>query len=155
MKEDPSFENVWNMEQDQFWYTNGKFDTYKFRSWSVENDKIPEERRSDAIELFKVAVFLQYTLPGIPSIFAGDEVGVCGFKDPLNRKPFPWDNMNEEILDFYKKMGSFRIINRDMFSDSRNFEIVHLDAERFVYKRGELIFNVDLKNRKYCVKIEK
>ena len=38
-----------------------------------------------------VASALQMVLPGVPCIFAGDEVGVTGMIDPLNRVTFPWD----------------------------------------------------------------
>ena len=37
------------------------------------------------------ATALQMVLPGVPCIFAGDEVGVMGMIDPLNRVTFPWD----------------------------------------------------------------
>jgi glycosidase len=40
----------------------------------------------------KIAALLQFTLPGIPSIFYGDEVGVQGYEDPINRRTYPWGN---------------------------------------------------------------
>lgn len=144
MKEDPGFENIWDMEKDSYWYDeNGKFDTYKFRKWESENDKIPEEKKELANMLHRKAVFLQYTLPGLPSIFAGDEAGTTGYKDPFNRKPFPWNNIDNNLYEFYCTMGKFRISYRENFADSRNFEIILIDDEKIVYKRGELIFIVN------------
>ena len=39
-----------------------------------------------------------------PTVYYGDEAGVCGFTDPDNRRTYPWGNENRELLDFYKKM---------------------------------------------------
>ncbi len=63
---------------------------------------------SNAVNRVKFAVTLQYTLPGVPSIYYGDEVGAEGYGDPFCRGSFPWGNINNELLDFYKKIGKFR-----------------------------------------------
>lgn len=153
MKQDPNFENVWSMEQDGFWYSNGMFDTYKFRSWERAYDELPEDRRVLAKSLQKVAVFMQYTLPGIPSIFAGDEVFVTGYKDPFNRKSFPWDNIDKEILDFYIQMGTFRAENRKAFADSANFRVEEANEKSFIYRRGNLRFKIDLDKMSFTVEV--
>ncbi len=41
--------------------------------------------------LVKLAYFIIFTFLGAPAIYYGDEVGLTGEKDPLNRKAFPWD----------------------------------------------------------------
>lgn len=56
----------------------------------------------------KTAVLLQYTLYGVPSVYYGDEIGMQGYTDPLNRKAFSWDCIDNEILDFYQKLGKIR-----------------------------------------------
>ena len=147
MKEDPSFENVWSMEDDLFWFVYGIFDTFKFRKWEVENDKIVGEKLLLAKKMQKVAVFLQYTLPGLPAIFAGDEIGIMGFKDPMNRKTMTWDNFDYDTFNFYIQMGQFRTENKAIFADSRNFtspEVVK-GNEIWQYKRREINCIVDLK----------
>ena len=55
-----------------------------------------------------MATFLQFTLPGIPSIFYGDEVGLQGFRDPYCRMGYPYGNEDNEILDFYMQLGNIR-----------------------------------------------
>ena len=147
MKEDPSFENVWSMEDDLFWFVYGIFDTFKFRKWEVENDKIVGEKLLLAKKMQKVAVFLQYTLPGLPAIFAGDEIGIMGFKDPMNRKTMTWDDFDYDTFNFYIQMGQFRTENKAIFADSRNFtspEVVK-ENEIWQYKRREINCIVDLK----------
>ena len=56
----------------------------------------------------KLAAVLQYTLPGIPSLFYGDEAGVQGFSDPFCRAAYPWGNEDKELVEFYSLLGNFR-----------------------------------------------
>lgn len=50
------------------------------------------------------AVVIQMTWPGAPTVYYGDEVGVCGFTDPDNRRTYPWGRENQELLAFHKIM---------------------------------------------------
>ena len=143
MKESESYENVWDMEKDPYWLdSRGNFDTLKFRSWEAKHDKIPDDKKALVEEMVRITVFLQYTLPGLPSIFAGDEAGATGYKDPFNRKPFPWNNIDKDSYNLYKTMGKFRIGYRNVFS-SYDFEFISINSERVVYKRENLIFIVN------------
>ena len=56
----------------------------------------------------KIASTLQFFLPGIPSIYYGDESGMQGYEDPLCRRPMNWNNQDTEILGHYKKLGELR-----------------------------------------------
>lgn len=71
----------------------------------------------EAIAKLKMATLLQYTLPGVPCVYYGDEVGLEGFEDPFNRRCFPWENRNREILRWYKKLGKIRTEERPIFAD--------------------------------------
>jgi neopullulanase len=44
----------------------------------------------------RLAVLLQATLPGAPSVYYGDEVGLVGGNDPECRGAFPWDRTSWE-----------------------------------------------------------
>lgn len=55
-----------------------------------------------------LASVLQYTLPGIPSLYYGDEAGVEGYGDPFCRSAFPWGNESEELTNHYKELGKLR-----------------------------------------------
>ena len=74
----------------------------------IAHIKMSEEEKSRGIKLLKMAYTILATLPGIPAIFYGDEVGLEGYKDPFNRRPFPWNNTNEDLLSFYRKIGNIR-----------------------------------------------
>jgi pullulanase len=63
---------------------------------------------NDDIDLLKLAVVLQMTLPGVPMIYYGDEVGLTGGKDPLNRKTYPWGKENKDIFEVYRILTNLR-----------------------------------------------
>lgn len=54
--------------------------------------------------VMRAAVVIQMTWVGAPAIYYGDEVGLCGFTDPDNRRPYPWGNEDREMLEFHKEM---------------------------------------------------
>ena len=56
----------------------------------------------------KLASALQYVLPGVPCVFYGDEAGVQGCEDPLNRVTYPWGREDGDLLDHYRMLGTFR-----------------------------------------------
>lgn len=54
--------------------------------------------------IFREAVMIQMTWPGAPTIYYGDEAGVCGFTDPDNRRTYPWGNEDMELIEFHRYM---------------------------------------------------
>lgn len=82
--------------------------------------KLPDSEYEKAKKKLYLASVLQFTLPGIPSIFYGDEAGIQGFDDPINRRPYPWGSEDKEILTHYKKLGRIRRENRAVFSGGFN-----------------------------------
>lgn len=82
--------------------------------------KLSDSEYEKAKKKLYLASVLQFTLPGIPSIFYGDEAGLQGFDDPINRRPYPWGSEDKEILDHYRKLGRIRRENRAVFSGGFN-----------------------------------
>ncbi len=78
------------------------------RQWQYEHNTLSDEDYRKGIELLKLASLLQYTLPGVPSVYYGDEIGLQGMKDPFNRACMPWDNVNEKLLRWYRRLGEIR-----------------------------------------------
>ena len=66
-----------------------------------------EEYRQAKSKL-RVASLLQFTLPGVPCIYYGDEAGVEGFEDPFNRRCYPWGTEDMELRDWYKRLLATR-----------------------------------------------
>ncbi len=60
------------------------------------------------IALMKCAMVLQFFLPGIPSIYYGDEAGMEGYRDPFNRRCYPWGRENLGLIEFTKQLARVR-----------------------------------------------
>ncbi|MDE5932949.1 MAG: glycoside hydrolase family 13 protein [Lachnospiraceae bacterium] len=57
---------------------------------------------------YKLAVLFQMTFPGIPSVFYGDEKGICGIREEEYRAPMRWNTGDENLFTFYKKAIALR-----------------------------------------------
>ncbi len=66
------------------------------------------EQRELAFERLKLAAFLQYTLPGCPCIYYGDEAGMEGCKDPFNRGCFPWGREDGRFVELFRTLGQLK-----------------------------------------------
>ncbi len=85
------------------------------RSWQAEQ-KMTELQLETAKKRLYIAALLQYTLPGIPSLYYGDEAGMEGYGDPFCRGFYPWGKEDVYLVEYYKKLGRFRR-NTEAFSD--------------------------------------
>lgn len=54
--------------------------------------------------VMREAVMIQMTWPGAPTLYYGDEAGVCGWTDPDSRRTFPWGHEDFEMMDFHRYM---------------------------------------------------
>lgn len=70
--------------------------------------RLPDEQYSRAKARLKLAVLMQMTLPGVPSIYYGDEAGCEGYRDPFNRATYPWGKEDTELLAFYRQVIALR-----------------------------------------------
>jgi glycosidase len=61
-----------------------------------------------ALRRLYLASVLQYTLPGSPSLYYGDEACMEGYRDPFNRRPYPWGREDPEILSHFQQLGQLR-----------------------------------------------
>lgn len=75
--------------------------------------------------ILREAVAIQMTWPGAPTVYYGDEAGVCGFTDPDNRRTYPWGHEDQYLVQFYRdairmhrelpvlKYGSVKMLKED------------------------------------------
>lgn len=61
-----------------------------------------------AREKMYIASVIQFTMPGSPTIYYGDEVGLQGYEDPFNRRGFPWGDEDGSLQSFYQKLCAVR-----------------------------------------------
>ncbi len=64
--------------------------------------------------VMREAVAIQMTWPGAPTVYYGDEAGVCGFTDPDNRRTYPWGQEDEEMIRFHKEMIHIHRENQEL-----------------------------------------
>lgn len=96
-----------------------------------------ETERTRGKKLLKLAYLLSATLPGIPCIYYGDEIGMEGYGDPFNRRPYPWGREDTELLDFYIGIGKLRRSRRE-FSDGI-YHVIYARKGIFAFGRDSLV----------------
>ncbi len=83
--------------------------------------------------VMKEAVVMQMTWPGAPTLYYGDEAGVCGWTDPDNRRTYPWGHEDLELLEFHRDMISIHKNNIALKRGS--FVPLYEDYNLFAYGR--------------------
>ena len=69
-------------------------------------DHFDYDAASDGVNpaVMREAVVMQMTWPGAPTVYYGDEAGVCGFTDPDNRRTYPWGHEDTQMLEFHREI---------------------------------------------------
>ncbi len=96
----------------------GTHDTARILTALVDDFEGPREQQAGrrlsynqkevARERLLAASFLQYTLPGSPSLYYGDEVLMEGHKDPFNRRTYPWGHEDHGLLAHFRRLGQMK-----------------------------------------------
>ena len=96
----------------------GTHDTARILTALVDNFEGSREQQAErflsrsqyakATGRLMMASFLQYMLPGCPSLYYGDEAGMEGHKDPFNRRTYPWGREETELVAHFRRLGTLR-----------------------------------------------
>ncbi len=108
---------------------------------SQETAYLQEAEKKKAVEKLKMAAILQYTMPGVPCVYYGDENGAEGHIDPFCRRCFDWEHLNEALITFYQKLGEIRKKYKEIFKDG-DFEEIDVRQGFIFYKRTKNNANV-------------
>lgn len=79
----------------------------KSKDWMAEK-YLNEQQYAHGKNLLKAAMALMFFLPGVPSIYYGDEAGLQGYKDPFNRRCYPWGNEDKELIEYVSELSRVR-----------------------------------------------
>lgn len=83
--------------------------------------------------LFMAAVAVQMTWVGSPTIYYGDEAGVCGFTDPDNRRTYPWGYEDKELIRLHREL--IRIHRSYPVLRTGSLKILYLEQDVIAYGR--------------------
>lgn len=81
-----------------------------------------EENVNKAV--LREAVVIQMTWPGAPTLYYGDEAGLCGFTDPDNRRSYPWGKEDQDLIQFH----------REVIAMHKNYKVLKHGSVKFLYK---------------------
>jgi len=107
----------------------------KSKEWMSEHKMSPQQYDKGK-KLLKVAMVLQFFLPGVPSIFYGDEAGLEGYKDPFNRRCYPWGKEDTELIEFTKKLSWLRKSTKLFKDGTLKFLVLNDDVLGFARIRS-------------------
>ncbi len=85
------------------------------------------------VALLKIAMTLQFFLPGLPCIYYGDEIGMYGYRDPFARKYFDWEHIDGDLLAFVKTLAQLRR-SLPLLADGE-FHPYYADSQSLVFTR--------------------
>ena len=77
------------------------------RYWQSKR-MIPGDRIDDALRRVLLAYAMLYTLPGVPCVYYGDEIGMQGYRDPFNRAFFCWDSHEKRLKPVLAQLAQLR-----------------------------------------------
>ncbi len=113
-------------------YLGGESCDGKSKDWMAHHWLTDEEYHKGK-HLLKCAMVLQFFLPGVPSIYYGDEVGLQGCKDPFNRRCYPWGSEDQDLLAFTQELSRVRKSTK-VFRDGK-LKFLLMDGDVIVFAR--------------------
>ena len=119
------------------------------------NYHMSDDEISIASERYLAAAFIQFVLPGMPCIYYGDEIGMEGFEDPLCRKWFRWDKVdNNRFLSFFRSISKIRneenILKKGyVHVETEGHGVVTIDRE-LMGETVRAVVNISYDTEGYC-----
>ncbi len=97
---------------------------------------LSESQRGLAKSRSWLMMLVQILMPGVPSIYYGDEAGMEGYSDPYNRGSYPWGKEDMDVFGIYRSVIALKklfpttddkwfnafALNDDVFGFTREYE---------------------------------
>lgn len=77
----------------------------------------------------RLAVFFQMIYPGCPVVYYGDETAMEGYRDPFNRRTFPWGRENKPLQQWFSWLGCLR----------RDWTVLRIGSVRVLYAEDDCL----------------
>lgn len=97
--------------------------------------KLSPEELAKGKRMLMIASVLQFTLPGFPCVYYGDEAGMEGGADPFNRRCYPWGEEDSGLVEWYRLLASIRA-ELPAFKDGE-YRLVAAREGLFAFIRGK------------------
>jgi hypothetical protein len=131
----PAYETAMNLV--------GTHDTQRILWALTPGDRNREAKEFDTDNLkegkakLKLLAIMQMTMPGAPTIYYGDEVGLTGDTDPDDRRPFPWNDIDTVLLSHYQALIDLRNAHSSLRTGSFDRLYTHNDHGTYAYGRKD------------------
>ena len=102
------------------------------KDWMAERRLNPQQYDIGKKKL-KCAMVLQFFLPGVPSIYYGDEAGLDGYGDPFNRRCYPWGHEDQDLIAYTQLLSKIRHSSKVFIDGSLKF--LTLSEDYIVFAR--------------------
>ena len=110
---------VWNLKNEGLEYLNSL--------------NLTKEEYEKAKKIYMTYIFTLCFLPGNLSIFYGDEAGITGYGNLLNRKSYPWDMEDKDLVNYFKYIGNIR--NNEKELETAKIKIRDINYDYFSFER--------------------
>ncbi len=125
--------DIWKVDEyPSPWHRDGLFYTDEFRQFEYNHDGLSDVEYARGCNLLKIGAIIQYFYLGSPCIYYGTEAGLYGWKDPFNRKCYPWGHEDMNLLNYFKGLGQFR---NKFHSTNANPNVIYFDRDIFSFTR--------------------
>ncbi len=120
----------------------------------LSKKKMNDLERGIAKRRLRMAYAILSTIPGIPTVFYGDEAGLEGYHDPFNRMPYPWGREDINLINYFRRVGMIRRGN-PVYKEG-DFNLLYLDESTLVFERcdSECSYITYVNNSKHSHRVE-
>lgn len=105
--------------------------------------------------IYEIAVAFQMTWIGAPTLYYGDEAGLCGFTDPDNRRTYPWGKEDFELIEFHREM--IRIHRRNLVLKFGSTKVLKAEDDILAFARfddeKQMVTAINLSDQEQIVKL--
>ena len=110
-------------------------DNFPNTKQEMEHYRLNEAQLAMAKNRLKLAAMLQFTLPGVPCVYYGDEAGMEGGADPFCRMCYPWGREDKTLVEWYAMLANLR--KKQSALKDGNYELKQASKGVFAFTRGQ------------------